>query len=95
MPTRLLAAALAVLLCCAASAAQEESGVPPRDEAYPAFIDVPELTAGFNLLYQQKFEEARVKFSDWGAHNPADPFGPTAIAGRRNEVQAVPRRGVR
>src|SRR5262249_34234019 len=53
---------------------------PTPDEAYPAFTNVPELTAGFNLLYQQRFVEARAKFTDWVAQNPADPFGPTAIA---------------
>jgi hypothetical protein len=53
---------------------------PAADESYAAFTDVPELTAGFNLLYEQKFEEARAKFSDWVAQHPADPFGPTAIA---------------
>jgi len=53
---------------------------PAPDEAYPAFTDVPELSAGFNLLYQQKFVEARAKFMDWVAQHPADPFGPMAIA---------------
>src|SRR5215831_1524262 len=55
-------------------------GQSAPDEAYAAFSNVPELTAGFNLLYQQKFEEARAKFTDWVAQHPADPFGPTAIA---------------
>jgi tetratricopeptide (TPR) repeat protein len=80
MLTRLLAAALAILLCSGASAAQTEPSLPVPEDTYPAFVDVPELTAGFNLLYQQKFEEARAKFADWCAHNPSDPFGPTAIA---------------
>jgi len=82
MLLRLLAIALVFLLFCSTSAAQAEPepSPPARDETYPAFIDVPELTAGFNLLYQQKFEDARVKFADWRAQNPTDPFGPTAIA---------------
>jgi len=67
--------AVVLLLCASAGAAQ-----PKPDETYPAFTDVPELTAGFNLLYEQKFEEARAKFTDWCSHNPNDPFGPTAIA---------------
>jgi tetratricopeptide (TPR) repeat protein len=76
----LAAAALALLVCCSVSAAQPAPSLHAPDEAYPAFTDVPELSAGFNLLYEQKFEEARAKFSDWCAHNPSDPFGPTAIA---------------
>jgi tetratricopeptide (TPR) repeat protein len=50
------------------------------DGSYPAFTNVPEMTAGFNLLYQQKFEEARAKFLDWSSQHAEDPFGPTAIA---------------
>src|SRR5467141_2938333 len=37
----------------------------------PAFTAVPELTAGFALLYEQKFAEAR---------DPEDPFGEVAVA---------------
>ena len=31
----------------------------------PAFTAVPELTAGFDLLYEQKFAEAREAFASW------------------------------
>jgi len=31
----------------------------------PAFTAVPELTAGFDLLYEQKFAEAREVFTSW------------------------------
>jgi hypothetical protein len=41
---------------------------------------VPELVAGFNLLYQQKFTEARETFGDWRSHNPEEPFGEVALA---------------
>ena len=77
--SRLLAAALALLIACCASLAQP-APAPAPDEVYPAFTDVPELTAGFNLLYEQKFEEARAKFTDWASQHSGDPFGPTAIA---------------
>src|SRR6266478_6607169 len=46
----------------------------------PAFYPVPELMAGFNLLYQQKFTEAREAFNDWQSRNPEEPFGEIALA---------------
>jgi hypothetical protein len=46
----------------------------------PAFHTVPELTAGFNLLYEQKFTEARAAFESWESRNPQEPFGEVAIA---------------
>ena len=45
-----------------------------------AFKDVPELTAGFRLLYEQKFPEGREKFAEWASRNPDDPFGYVAQA---------------
>jgi len=46
----------------------------------PAFYPVPELVAGFNLLYQQKFTEARETFNGWRSRNPEEPFGEIALA---------------
>jgi len=54
------------------------SGVPDRDS--PAFTTVPELTAGFDLLYEQKFAEARQIFASWESRNREDPFGEVALA---------------
>jgi hypothetical protein len=45
-----------------------------------AFKDVPELTAGFRLLYEQKFLEGRAKFTEWASQHPEDPFGYVAVA---------------
>jgi hypothetical protein len=45
-----------------------------------ALTTVPELSAGFDLLYEEKFAEAREAFSTWGSRNPTDPFGPVAVA---------------
>ena len=45
-----------------------------------AFKDVPELTAGFRLLYEQKFPEGREKFAEWATRNSDDPFGYVAQA---------------
>jgi hypothetical protein len=46
----------------------------------PAFTAVPELTAGFDLLYEQKFTEARKAFASWESRNQEDPFGQVAVA---------------
>jgi len=46
----------------------------------PAFTTVPELSAGFDLLYQQKFAEAREAFANWQSRNPEEPFGEVAVA---------------
>lgn len=45
-----------------------------------AFRSVPELMAGFRLLYEQKFPEGREKFIEWISKNPDDPFGYVAEA---------------
>jgi len=46
----------------------------------PAFTTVPELNAGFDLLYRQRFAEAREAFANWESRNPEQPFGQVAIA---------------
>jgi hypothetical protein len=55
--------------------ARETTGVES-----PAFTTVPELNAGFDLLYRQRFAEARKAFANWEASNPEQPFGQVAIA---------------
>src|ERR1700719_3840282 len=76
---------LALFIFPAAPRAQEVSQpatTPPTssEPESPAFYTVPELTAGFNLLYQQKFTEARAAFESWQSRNPREPFGEVAIA---------------
>jgi len=46
----------------------------------PALTSVPELTAGYDLLYEQKFAEAREAFASWQSRNPDDPFGEVSVA---------------
>src|SRR3974377_34848 len=46
----------------------------------PAFTAVPELSAGFDLLYEQKFAEARQIFASWDSLNLEDPFGEVPVA---------------
>jgi tetratricopeptide (TPR) repeat protein len=50
------------------------------DDPSPALITVPELMAGFRLLYEQKFPEGREKFAAWQTANADDPFGEVAVA---------------
>jgi hypothetical protein len=60
------------------AAAELAAGSTPGST--PAFYPVPELMTGFNLLYQQRFTEARATFSDWQSRNPEEPFGEIALA---------------
>jgi hypothetical protein len=39
-----------------------------------------ELDAGFRLLYELKFEEARAQFAIWQASRPEDPLGSASAA---------------
>jgi len=67
--------ALLLLLSPVVNFAQETPGVQS-----PAFATVPELSAGFDLLYRQRFAEAREAFASWESRNPQEPFGQVAIA---------------
>jgi hypothetical protein len=51
----------------------------PKDDS-PALTSVPELSSGFDLLYKQRFAEAREIFASWESRNPEDPFGAVAVA---------------
>jgi hypothetical protein len=67
--------ALLLLLIPVVEFARETPGVES-----PAFTTVPELSAGFDLLYRQRFAEAREAFANWESRNPEEPFGQVAIA---------------
>jgi len=68
--------ALLLLLSPIAGLAREAAA----DAASPSFTTDPELSAGFDLLYQQKFTEAREGFANWQSRNPQQPFGEVAVA---------------
>lgn len=70
----LLFAALLLFLPGLARAAR------PADETIPCFTDVPELKAGYQLLYEQKFPQGREKFAAWAAEHPENPFGQVSLA---------------
>jgi len=42
--------------------------------------DAPELDAGFRLLYELKFPEARAQFANWQKAHPDDPLGSASEA---------------
>ena len=54
----------------------------PADErqAQVAVLQVPELDAGFHLLYELKPEEARAQFETWQKSHPTDPLGSASEA---------------
>lgn len=43
-------------------------------------LQVPELDAGFHLLYEFKFEEARIQFDAWQKSHLEDPLGSASEA---------------
>jgi hypothetical protein len=51
-----------------------------EEDPSPAFTTVPELAAGFHLLYEQKFSDARETFTTWESNHPEQPFGEVAVA---------------
>jgi len=81
--SRICALACAISLAPAVVRGQSTSALAtaaPTPVATPAFSSVPELTAGFNRLYEQKFPEARATFVDWQSQHPKEPFADVAIA---------------
>lgn len=73
-------AALLFVTSTAAAHSYPTDKAAPGDAPSPAFVDVPELEAGFDLLYSQKFPEARAKFKEWAGQHPDEAFGQIAIA---------------
>jgi tetratricopeptide (TPR) repeat protein len=72
---RNLAAAAALLLSVAFA-----PSTLALDSADAALRPDREMEAGYRLLYEQKFAEARERFSAWGAAHPGDPFGDASLA---------------
>ncbi len=64
-----------VLALLAIMAALAASGQTPIEA-----LHVPELDAGFHLLYELKPEAARNQFEIWHVSNPEDPLGSASLA---------------
>ena len=73
-------ALVAVVALTPAVAAAKREGSAATETMAPSFTPIPELTAGFELLYTQKFPEARMKFNDWESQHAQEPFGEVAVA---------------
>ena len=71
-------------LLCGALAARAQSipatTAPPPQAQIAEILQIPELEAGFHLLYEMKPAEARAKFEAWKKSHPEDPFGSASIA---------------
>src|SRR5208283_3590514 len=63
--------AMNVFFACPSSLAQTDT---------PGLSEVAELQSGYQLLYEQKFSDARQVFEKWAAANPAQPFGQVSLA---------------
>ncbi len=63
------------LLCCVSVGWVLVAATAPARAA-----DEPEIDAGFHVLYELKFSEARAQFSAWQKVHPEDPLGPAAEA---------------
>jgi len=75
LSTLLTVGVISALLLCVPSAGQSASKLTT-----PAFSSDPELKAGYQLLYEQKFPEARKIFQEWAEKNPQEPFGQVSLA---------------
>jgi hypothetical protein len=75
---------LAVLMTALLSIPSAEARWPSADEASapvaPDVMSDQELDAGFRLLYELKFDQAREGFAEWQQKRPAEPLGPALEA---------------
>ena len=67
------------MLCAAALWATLGAATAPA-RAADAVGGVPEIEAGFRLLYELRFAEARERFAAWEKDHPDDPLGSAAAA---------------
>lgn len=78
--SRILAAcAMIGWLLCGVLAAPAQS-VPAVQGKIIEVLHVPELEAGFHLLYEMKPAEARAQFAAWQKSHPEDPLGSASEA---------------
>jgi hypothetical protein len=70
------------LLCSAlmAGVSHGQAALPGSGQTPTRALDIPELEAGFHLLYELKFEEARTHFEVWQKSHSEDPLGSASEA---------------
>lgn len=63
------------------AAAQAPSSPHPEGSWAPVRLTIhPDLDAGFRLLYELQFDQARQQFTNWEQQRPAEPLGPALEA---------------
>lgn len=79
---KLLYVASALLLIAATAASVPSLRADGVDDSLrPALVGgAPEIEAGFHLLYELKFPEARAQFAAWENSHPDDPMGSVSVA---------------
>lgn len=91
--------AFALVAILAAPLWSVEAGAPQPEsqdggaKVAPSVLNDPQLTSGFQLLYQLKFDEARQRFMQWEQERPAEPLGP-ALEAASNLFEEFYRKGV-
>ena len=72
----------AVICICTAvvGACPARAQLPPATIGPVQLSDQPEIDAGFRLMYELKFSEARAKFIAWEAQHPGEALGASAEA---------------
>jgi hypothetical protein len=88
--------ALIALSAAAWSVPAPAQQLDPRDSGTKiasSALNDPELAAGFQLLYQLKFAQARQRFVQWEQEYPAQPLGP-ALEAASNLFEEFYRKGV-
>jgi hypothetical protein len=88
-----LAAILAAAVWSADARAQQPDAQDNRAQIAPSVLNDPELGAGFQLLYQLKFDQARERFRQWEQERPSEPLGP-ALEAASNLFEEFYRKGV-
>ena len=71
----LLAVFIAAQLLSAGARARPADASDASAPAAPGVMSDPELQAGFRLLYELKFDQAREGFAKWQQKRPDEPLG--------------------
>lgn len=82
LPMTLIPSMICGPLCCVVVAVllDARAALAAPDRIGTEVRNAPELDAGFRLLYELRFREARGKFQAWQKSHPEDPLGSAAEA---------------
>src|SRR5207245_8763302 len=89
----LLAVCMTAPLPNATARARWPTAGDERARAALSAMSDPELGAGFRLLYELKFDEARGRFAKWEQARPSEPLGP-AFEAASDLLEECYRKGV-